>query len=81
MSVTITVRKDGPFRVEGDIVLVEHEGNPIPFTHQPGKPWVSLCRCGASATKPFCDGTHNKIGFKSTEEVVPAVDAGQIAKE
>jgi 3-phenylpropionate/trans-cinnamate dioxygenase ferredoxin subunit len=79
--VTITVRKDGPYRVEGDIVLVDHEGNPIPFTRKPDKPWISLCRCGASSTKPICDGTHSKIGFRGAEEAARAHDAGQIARE
>jgi CDGSH-type Zn-finger protein len=79
--VTITVRKDGAYRVEGDIVLVDHEGKPIPFTYKEGKPWVSLCRCGASSTKPFCDGTHSKIGFRGAEEAARAMDSGQIAKE
>ena len=78
MSVKITVRKDGPYRVEGDIVLIDHEGNQIPIVEKPGKPWVSLCRCGASATKPFCDGTHSKIGFRGAEEAARAQDAGQV---
>ena len=72
--VTITVRKDGPYRVEGDIVLVDHDGKPIPYTMKPEKPWVSLCRCGASSTKPFCDGTHSKIGFKGAEEAAKEFD-------
>lgn len=78
--VTITVRKDGPYRVEGDIVLVDHEGKPIPFTPVPGK-GISLCRCGASSKKPFCDGTHSKIGFRGAEEAARAHDAGQLARE
>lgn len=78
MSVKITVRKDGPYRVEGDIVLIDHEGNQIPIVEKPGKPWVSLCRCGASATKPFCDGAHSKIGFRGAEEAARAQDAGHI---
>ena len=56
----ITVRENGPYRVEGDIPLFDHLGNLI----QPPKPGgYSLCRCGDSANKPFCDGTHSRIGF------------------
>jgi CDGSH-type Zn-finger protein len=67
-EVTITVRPNGPFRVEGPIKLINTDGNPIDLT---GKPAVSLCRCGASTNKPFCDGTHSKIGFQAAAAVVP----------
>ncbi len=72
MAVTITVRKDGPYRVEGEFVLRDAEGNVIPT--EPGKP-VSLCRCGASTRKPFCDGTHSKIGFRGAEQAAREFDA------
>jgi CDGSH-type Zn-finger protein len=56
----ITIRENGPYRVEGDVPLFDHLGNRI----EPPKPGgYSLCRCGASATKPFCDKTHSAIGF------------------
>ncbi len=57
MSVTITIRENGPYVVEGEFKLVDAQGNEVPIT----KP--KLCRCGGSMTKPFCDGTHAKIGF------------------
>ena len=76
MSVTIKIRKDGPYLVEGDFNLIDHEGNPVPYTIKPGKTGLSLCRCGASTKKPFCDGTHSKIGFKGAEEAAKEFDAG-----
>jgi CDGSH-type Zn-finger protein len=67
-EVTITVRPNGPLRVEGPIKLIDFDGTPIDLA---GKPAVSLCRCGASAKKPFCDGMHSKIGFQAAAAVVP----------
>ena len=58
----ITVRNNGSLGVEGDFEIVDQEGRPFGLG---GRSKVSLCRCGQSANKPFCDGTHNKIGFKS----------------
>jgi CDGSH-type Zn-finger protein len=59
-AVKITVRPNGPLRVEGSIVLQDADGNIWDLT---GKPAVSLCRCGASENRPFCDGSHKRIGF------------------
>lgn len=57
----ITPRKDGPLRVEGeDITLVDEAGNRYDLA---GRIAVSLCRCGQSSNKPFCDSSHLKIGF------------------
>jgi CDGSH-type Zn-finger protein len=81
MTLTIKVRKDGPYAVDittGDFVLIDHEGNPIPIPPlKPGKTAVTLCRCGASTTKPFCDGTHSRIGFKGAEEAQREFDANK----
>lgn len=58
MSVTIKIRENGPYLVEGDFTLVDANGNPVPVQKK------ALCRCGGSTNKPFCDGTHSKIGFQ-----------------
>ena len=73
-TVKITVRANGPYRVEapeGSIELVDANGTPYDLT---GKPAFSLCRCGGSTTKPFCDGTHSKIGFQGASEAVRRED-------
>jgi len=64
----VIVRNSGPLRLEGDITLVDQEGRPFGLA---GRTLVSLCRCGQSQNKPFCDGTHNKVGWDS---VCPARD-------
>lgn len=57
----ITVRKDGPYLVEGDIVLLDAEGREFGLG---GRNRISLCSCGHSETKPFCDGAHKRAGFQ-----------------
>ena len=59
-SVRITVRPNGSLRVEGLIALVDVNGAEWDLT---GKPAISLCRCGLSSKRPFCDGSH-KEGWK-----------------
>ncbi len=66
--VTITVRQNGPFRVDGDDVkVVDWNGNEYQIPRRP----LVLCRCGGSLEKPFCDKSHSKIGFKAAEAAVP----------
>jgi CDGSH-type Zn-finger protein len=67
MAVKITVRPNGPYLVEGDVEVYDPAGNKIDTSNRPK---VALCRCGASVTKPFCDGTHSKIGFQAAEAAV-----------
>jgi CDGSH-type Zn-finger protein len=74
-AVKITIKKNGPYRVEGaegSVELVDADGNKYDLT---GKPAFSLCRCGASVNKPFCDGTHSKLGFQAAELAVKKADA------
>jgi CDGSH-type Zn-finger protein len=77
-QVKITIRKNGPYRVEGleNLELVDADGNRYDVS---GKPGISLCRCGASTNKPFCDGTHSKIGFQAAEAAVRAEESGPTA--
>ena len=81
MPLVIKVRKDGPYAIDvttGDFVLVDHDGNLIPLPElKPGKTAITLCRCGASTKKPFCDGTHSRIGFKGAEEARREFDEAQ----
>jgi 3-phenylpropionate/trans-cinnamate dioxygenase ferredoxin subunit len=78
--ITITVRNNGSLFISGDqmaqVRLVDHEGNEISTE---GRKALSLCRCGASTKKPFCDGTHSKIGFQGAIAAQQAFDAGQAA--
>lgn len=66
--VKISVRPNGPLRVEGTIELSDADGKQWDLT---GKPAVSLCRCGASENKPFCDGSHRRIEFQSAPSPAP----------
>jgi CDGSH-type Zn-finger protein len=65
-DVKITVLKNGPYIVTGGVELKDAEGNSYPSQDR-----MALCRCGASTKKPFCDGTHSKIGFQAAEQAVP----------
>ena len=65
---TIKVRQNGPYLVEGDdVTVVDWNGNPYPIKKRP----FSLCRCGHSHRKPFCDGTHRAVGFQASESAQP----------
>ena len=76
--ITITVRNNGSLFISGDqmsgVRLVDHEGKEISTE---GRKALSLCRCGASTKKPFCDGTHSKIGFQGAIAAQQAFDAAQ----
>ena len=53
----IQAYEDGPLIVRGNFVLRDQNGEPI----DPGRATIALCRCGKSALKPLCDGTHTLI--------------------
>lgn len=64
----VTLLENGPYKVEGarEFELVEHTGAPVGVDRDT----VFLCRCGGSTNKPFCDGTHSKIGFQGAMAAV-----------
>ncbi len=69
-EVVIRMRPDGPFLVEGPITLTDSQGNTFPLDSS--KPAIALCRCGASANRPFCDGSHKQCDFQSDEQAPSA---------
>ena len=74
-EIKIRLRPNGPMVIEaagpleGVVEIVDHQGNA--FVIPTGKAAVALCRCGQSATKPFCDGTHKTCGFEAQEIAPP----------
>lgn len=74
--VTIRCRENGPLVVEmppeGGLRLrvTDHAGSEFALSHH--KRAVALCRCGHSATRPFCDGSHTTCGFSATDLAQPA---------
>jgi CDGSH-type Zn-finger protein len=84
-EVTIELRPNGPYISNGSIELrdtngadVQRRAHPDDDLFLPGRKNVLptetrtvLCRCGASTKKPFCDGTHSKIGFQAAAQAVP----------
>ena len=78
-QIKITVRPNGPYRIEGEVgsvELVDAGGNAYDLSTKlkEGRLAFSLCRCGGSVSKPFCDGTHSRIGFQGAESAVRAAD-------
>lgn len=63
-STKITVRDNGPLRVEGDFEILDMQGKAFGLA---GRTAVSLCRCGHSANKPFCDGSHKTVNFQDQQ--------------
>ena len=58
----ITIKDNGPVRVEGNFTIFDASGNPFDLA---GRTAISICRCGASKSQPFCDGSHGGCGFES----------------
>ena len=62
----ITALDNGPYLVKGPVLLLDAESNEFRVE----RATVALCRCGGSMTKPFCDGTHSRIGFRAAQRAV-----------
>ena len=71
-ATTIEVVKNGPYRVSGACRVRNARGEDVPARGR-----FVLCRCGSSSNKPFCDGTHAKIGFDATRFAAVSTDAAQ----
>src|SRR5438445_6814398 len=73
-ATTITPKPNGPLLVQGPVRILAPDGTELAVPpRKDGRPSevVVLCRCGGSATKPFCDGTHKRIGFCDTPPPPP----------
>ena len=70
MAVEAVATKNGPYVLAGDLSELELRDGDGNLYDLEGKTRVFLCRCGASTTKPFCDGQHSKIGFEAAEAAV-----------
>ena len=55
MATKLTINNNGSVRIEGEFEIVDRDGNPYGLG---GRDVITLCRCGLSKTKPFCDGSH-----------------------
>ena len=62
MPAKVTIAHHGPIRIEGEFTITDQEGNTFGLA---GRTAIGLCRCGHSANKPFCDGSHKRQGFES----------------
>ena len=60
MPTNVSILSNGPIRIEGDFQILDPSGAPFGLA---GRTVISLCRCGLSANKPFCDGAHARGGF------------------
>jgi CDGSH-type Zn-finger protein len=67
-KVVIKARHNGPYKVTGPVTVIDADDREYDLAQQ-GET-IALCRCGGSTTKPFCDGTHSRIGFEAAERAV-----------
>ena len=70
-TTTIQVLENGPLKVEGPVRAIDMDGGDYAVEGD-----VYLCRCGRSQNKPFCDGTHARVGFRAPERATGRRTAG-----
>jgi len=70
-EVEIKVRQNGPYKVTGPVRVVDPEGREFVL---PEGSSIVLCRCGHSATKPFCDKSHRRVGFVADDTAPRRLD-------
>ncbi len=70
-EIVVRLRENGPLVIQlpANLKIVDHLGGEFPIPA--GKPAVALCRCGQTANKPFCDGSHKRVGFVAQEIAAP----------
>ena len=66
-AATITTTDNGPYLVQGNIIVLDADGNRYQVSGT-----TALCRCGLSGTRPFCDGTHEKTNFAAVNRAPTA---------
>jgi CDGSH-type Zn-finger protein len=69
-EVTITVRTNGPYKIEGPVRIVDANGLELVPPEGRG---IVLCRCGHSGTKPFCDKSHRRVCFVA-DDIAPRME-------
>jgi CDGSH-type Zn-finger protein len=62
MPAKVSIADHGPIRIEGEFTITDSKGNTFGLG---GRSTIGLCRCGHSENKPFCDGSHRRLGFQS----------------
>ena len=73
---TITPTDNGPYLVQGNVTLTDANGIDYEVDHS-----IALCRCGLSATKPFCDGSHAKAHFSAVNRAGGDYAAGGSSRD
>jgi CDGSH-type Zn-finger protein len=71
-TVKITPTDNGPYMIEGPATILDADQGEFDVAEQTT---LFLCRCGGSATKPFCDGTHERLNFEAAQRAMSAATA------